>query len=87
MDNDINMIKRYIEKKDYNNLEDILKNFIIPLEKILNKNFDIICFAIKNECKNTFTKKIFIWYNIDHLDYCYFLNNKFISPLLYSFIY
>ncbi|KAG4092760.1 hypothetical protein H8356DRAFT_1357437 [Neocallimastix lanati (nom. inval.)] len=49
MDNDINMIKRYIEKKDYNNLEDILKNFIIPLEKILNKNFDIICFTIKNE--------------------------------------
>jgi len=30
MDNNINIIKRYIEKKDYINLEEILSNFIIP---------------------------------------------------------
>ncbi|KAG4105824.1 hypothetical protein H8356DRAFT_1322333 [Neocallimastix lanati (nom. inval.)] len=87
MDNNINIIKRYIEKKDYINLEDILSNFIIPLNEILNKNFDIICFAIKNGCEDSFIKIIYKWYNINQLDYCYFLNNRFISPLLYSFIY
>ncbi|KAG4082803.1 hypothetical protein H8356DRAFT_1347204 [Neocallimastix lanati (nom. inval.)] len=87
MDNNINIIKRYIEKKDYINLEEILSNFIIPLNEILNKNFDIICFAIKNGCEDSFIKNIYKWYNINQLDYCYFLNNRFISPLLYSFIY
>ncbi|KAG4081916.1 hypothetical protein H8356DRAFT_1338283 [Neocallimastix lanati (nom. inval.)] len=87
MDNNINIIKRYIEKKDYINLEEILSNFIIPLNEILNKNFDIICFAIKNGCEDSFIKNIYKWYNINQLDYCCFLNNRFISPLLYSFIY
>ncbi|KAG4083823.1 hypothetical protein H8356DRAFT_1379323 [Neocallimastix lanati (nom. inval.)] len=87
MDNDINELKNYIEKKDYNSLEEFLSIFMIPLKKIHNEQFDILCYSIENECSDEIIKNIYKWSNIKEVDYLYFINNKFISPLLYSFIY
>ncbi|ORY12559.1 hypothetical protein LY90DRAFT_518335 [Neocallimastix californiae] len=50
MDNDINELKNYIKKKDYNSLEEFLSILMIPLKKIHNEQFDILCYSIENEC-------------------------------------
>ncbi|KAG4083090.1 hypothetical protein H8356DRAFT_1350341 [Neocallimastix lanati (nom. inval.)] len=87
MDNDIKEIKYYIEKNDYNNLEEILGVFMISKEKLQNKNFDILCYSIQCGCSNKLIKQIYEWCNIKDVDYYYLINNKLISPLLNSFIY
>ncbi|ORY01970.1 hypothetical protein LY90DRAFT_519688 [Neocallimastix californiae] len=87
MDNDIEEIKRYIEMKDYNSLEEFLGVFMIPKKKLQNQNFDILCYSIKCGCSDKLIKQIFEWSNIKEVDYFYFINNEYISPLLYSFIY
>jgi len=86
MDNDINELKNYIKKKDYNSLEEFLSILMIPLKKIHNEQFDILCYSIENECSDEIIKNIYKWCNIKEVDYFYFINNKYISPLLYAFI-
>ena len=87
MDNDIKEIKYYVEKNDYNNLEEILGVFMISKEKLQNKNFDILCYSIQCGCSYKLIKQIYEWCDINDVDYYYLINNKLISPLLNSFIY
>jgi len=87
MENDIKEIKYYIEKKDYNNLEEILGVFMISTKKLQNKNFDILCYSIQCGCSDKLIKQIYEWCNIEDVNYYYLINNKLISPLLNSFIY
>ncbi|KAG4083351.1 hypothetical protein H8356DRAFT_1089613 [Neocallimastix lanati (nom. inval.)] len=87
MDNDIKEIKHYIKIKDYKSLEELLGVFMIPTNKLQNKNFDILCYSIECGCSIKFIKQIFKWCKIEEVNYYYFINNKLISPLFNSFIY
>ena len=87
MDNDIKEIKHYIEINDYISLKELLGVFMIPTKKLLNKNFDILCYSIQCRCNDLLIKQIYKWCSIKEVDYYYIINNKLISPILNSFIY